>query len=140
MMKSTPTSHINRAEENCPRVWHETERSPEGRQEWLSLYRGQHRGEPAAGMAIGASFKVPRRASALVTVGTSSCGGSAIAAVSPILDASEEEISVAMGTVFLLNSIALFIFPAIGHAQGVVLWVLVATVVAVAIWKGVIHI
>jgi uncharacterized integral membrane protein (TIGR00698 family) len=48
-------------------------------------------------------------------VGTAICGGSAIAAVAPITNANEEEISVSMGTVFLLNSVALLLFPAVGH-------------------------
>ena len=49
-------------------------------------------------------------------MGTAICGGSAIAALAPITGASEEEISVSMGTVFLLNSIALLVFPAVGWA------------------------
>lgn len=51
----------------------------------------------------------------LISSGTAVCGGSAIAAVSPIINASEKEMSIALGAVFLLNSIALFIFPPIGH-------------------------
>ncbi len=70
----------------------------------------------ALGLVLGRFLRVQGKASLLITVGTAICGGSAIAAVAPILDASEEEISVAMGTVFLLNSIALFVFPAIGSA------------------------
>jgi uncharacterized integral membrane protein (TIGR00698 family) len=68
------------------------------------------------GMLLGRVFKVPGKASFLITAGTAICGGSAIAAISPIADASEEEISVSMGTVFLLNSAALLLFPAIGYA------------------------
>jgi uncharacterized membrane protein YadS len=56
------------------------------------------------------------KASLLITAGTAICGGSAIAAIALIADASEEEISVSMGTVFLLNSVALFLFPVIGWA------------------------
>jgi uncharacterized integral membrane protein (TIGR00698 family) len=52
----------------------------------------------------------------LITVGTAICGGSAIAAVAPITNAGDEDIAVSLGTVFVLNSIALFIFPAIGGA------------------------
>ncbi|MGL5636025.1 MAG: YeiH family protein, partial [Bacteroidales bacterium] len=51
----------------------------------------------------------------LISAGTAICGGSAIAAVSPVLKAKEHDISVALGTVFILNAIALFIFPPIGH-------------------------
>ena len=58
----------------------------------------------------------PGRLLFLITAGTAICGGSAIAAIAPITGANEEEISVSMGTVFLLNSVALLIFPAIGHA------------------------
>lgn len=54
----------------------------------------------------------------LISSGTAICGGSAIAAVSPIINATEKEISIALGAVFLLNSIALFIFPPIGHLLG----------------------
>ena len=68
------------------------------------------------GLLLGRLLRVHQKASLLITVGTAICGGSAIAAVAPVLDASEEEISVAMGTVFLLNSIALFVFPAVGTA------------------------
>jgi len=70
------------------------------------------------GTLIGKLLRVAGRASFLITVGTAICGGSAIAAVAPVLEATEEEISVAMGTVFLLNSIALVLFPLIGHALG----------------------
>ena len=66
------------------------------------------------GLLLGKALNIGGKASFLISVGTAICGGSAIAAVSPINDASEEEISVAMGTVFLLNSIALLLFPFIG--------------------------
>jgi len=52
----------------------------------------------------------------LIAAGTAICGGSAIAALAPVTNASEEALAVAIGTVFVLNSIALFIFPVIGHA------------------------
>ena len=68
------------------------------------------------GLLFGKLLAVAGKASFLITAGTAICGGSAIAAISPISDASEEEISVSMGAVFLLNSIALLIFPAIGTA------------------------
>jgi uncharacterized integral membrane protein (TIGR00698 family) len=68
----------------------------------------------ALGLFLGRLVRVKGRASFLISVGTAICGGSAIAAVAPIMDASEDEISVAMGTVFVLNSVALFVFPLIG--------------------------
>ena len=68
------------------------------------------------GLLLGKLFKVTGKASFLIAAGTAICGGSAIAAISPISNASEEEISVSMGTVFLLNSVALLLFPAIGYA------------------------
>lgn len=68
------------------------------------------------GLLLGKLFHVNGKASFLITAGTAICGGSAIAAIAPISNASEEEISVSMGTVFLLNSIALLVFPAIGYA------------------------
>lgn len=67
------------------------------------------------GMLFGKLFKVGKRTSFLISSGTAICGGSAIAAVAPIIEADEKEISIALGTVFILNSAALFIFPASGH-------------------------
>ncbi|MGY0037359.1 YeiH family protein [Pedobacter sp. NJ-S-72] len=52
----------------------------------------------------------------MISSGTAICGGSAIAALSPVMKAGEKEISAALGIVFILNSAALFIFPGIGHA------------------------
>jgi uncharacterized integral membrane protein (TIGR00698 family) len=66
------------------------------------------------GLLLGRIFKVRKTASYLITVGTAICGGSAIAAIAPIIEAGDQEIAVSMGTVFILNSIALLIFPAIG--------------------------
>jgi uncharacterized integral membrane protein (TIGR00698 family) len=66
------------------------------------------------GLSLGRLLAVDGKASYLITAGTAICGGSAIAALAPITGAGEEEISVAMGTVFLLNSVALLLFPAIG--------------------------
>ncbi len=54
----------------------------------------------------------------LISVGTAICGGSAIAAVAPAIKAKDDQIGLALATVFVLNSIALFVFPAIGHALG----------------------
>jgi uncharacterized integral membrane protein (TIGR00698 family) len=70
----------------------------------------------AVGLALGKILRVRGNSSFLITAGTAICGGSAIAAVGPILQASEEEMAVSLGTVFILNSIALMIFPAIGWA------------------------
>src|SRR5690606_25398732 len=67
------------------------------------------------GYLAGKFLKVPEKTSALISSGTAICGGSAIAAVGPAVDADNEEMSVALGTVFILNSVALFLFPAIGH-------------------------
>lgn len=61
-------------------------------------------------------LKVDRDTSYLISSGTAICGGSAIAAVGPVLKAKDSEMSVALGTIFILNAIALFIFPMIGHA------------------------
>jgi uncharacterized integral membrane protein (TIGR00698 family) len=68
------------------------------------------------GLLIGRLIVVDRKVSFLINVGTAICGGSAIAAVSPIIHADDEEIAVSLGTVFVLNSIALLIFPFIGNA------------------------
>ena len=68
------------------------------------------------GTLIGRFLNVGPKASYLITTGTAICGGSAIAALAPITNANEEEISISMATVFFLNSVALLIFPPIGHA------------------------
>lgn len=70
----------------------------------------------ATGLLIGRFLKVAKTASFLITAGTAICGGSAIAAVAPIVQASDEEMAVSLGTVFILNSVALLLFPAIGWA------------------------
>jgi uncharacterized integral membrane protein (TIGR00698 family) len=67
-----------------------------------------------AGFLVGKLLSVRSTTSYLISTGTAICGGSAIAAIGPILEASDEEMAVALGTVFILNSIALFIFPTIG--------------------------
>jgi uncharacterized integral membrane protein (TIGR00698 family) len=66
------------------------------------------------GWGLGKLLSVKSRISFLISTGTAICGGSAIAAVAPISNATEEEIAVSLGTVFVLNSIALLAFPAIG--------------------------
>ncbi len=68
------------------------------------------------GELIGRALQVQRRPSFLISAGTAICGGSAIAAVGPITGATDDEMSVSLGTVFILNSIALLTFPAIGTA------------------------
>jgi uncharacterized integral membrane protein (TIGR00698 family) len=67
------------------------------------------------GLFIGKRLKVENNTSYLISTGTAVCGGSAIAAVSSIIKSNEKQISTALGTVFILNSIALFLFPWIGH-------------------------
>jgi len=69
-----------------------------------------------AGYLIGKTLKVVEKSSYLISAGTAICGGSAIAAVAPIIEASDESIAVSLGTVFVLNSVALLAFPLIGSA------------------------
>jgi len=68
------------------------------------------------GLALGKLLQVRGHSSFLITTGTAVCGGSAIAAIGPILQADEEEMAVSLGTIFILNSVALLIFPPIGNA------------------------
>jgi uncharacterized integral membrane protein (TIGR00698 family) len=68
------------------------------------------------GYALGRAMKISSGTAHLISSGTAICGGSAIAAVGPVIGASDEEMSVSLGTVFILNSVALFAFPAIGAA------------------------
>ena len=68
------------------------------------------------GLALGKLLRVRGNSSFLITAGTAICGGSAIAAVGPILQADDEEMAVSLGTIFILNSIALLLFPLIGNA------------------------
>ena len=71
------------------------------------------------GMLIGRKLlKVDKETSYLISSGTAICGGSAIAAVGPVIKAKPENMSVALAVVFVLNAIALFIFPSIGHWLG----------------------
>jgi uncharacterized integral membrane protein (TIGR00698 family) len=67
------------------------------------------------GYFLGKWYQIPEDTSLLVTVGTAICGGSAIAAVAPTINAKAQDVSVSLATVFLLNAIALIIFPPIGH-------------------------
>jgi len=75
-------------------------------------------GALALGFFLGNRLSVPRNATFLIAAGTSICGGSAIAAVRSVLDANEEETAVSLTTVFVLNSVALLLFPFVGHAAG----------------------
>lgn len=72
-------------------------------------------GTLALGYAIGKLLGVRGRISALISTGTAICGGSAIAAAAPGIEAEPEQISISLGTVFVLNAIALFLFPFVGH-------------------------
>src|ERR1700733_5367187 len=67
------------------------------------------------GVLLGKLLKVGKTQSLLISFGTAICGGSAIAAMGPVLNANEEEMAVSLGTVFVLNSVALLLFPLIGH-------------------------
>ena len=67
------------------------------------------------GILVGKFYKVDKVTSYLISSGTAICGGSAIAAVGPIVRADESQMSVSLATVFVLNAIALFIFPTIGQ-------------------------
>ena len=67
------------------------------------------------GFFMGKFLKIEKKTSYLISAGTAICGGSAIAAISPVIKAQEKQISVALGTIFILNSAALFLFPFIGH-------------------------
>lgn len=67
------------------------------------------------GYFAGKLLNVDQKTSSLISAGTAICGGSAIAAVAPAIEAESEQISVSLGTVFVLNSIAPFLFPVIGH-------------------------
>lgn len=70
------------------------------------------------GLLVGKIFAIPKKTTVLVSSGTAICGGSAIAAIGPVVGANDKEMSVSLGTIFLLNSLALVIFPPIGHYFG----------------------
>ena len=72
-------------------------------------------GVMALGILLGYWLHLNRKTSYLIASGTAICGGSAIAAVGPVLKANENEMAVSLGVIFILNAIALFIFPPIGH-------------------------
>jgi uncharacterized integral membrane protein (TIGR00698 family) len=69
----------------------------------------------SAGWLIGRLLRVDATTSRLIAFGTAICGGSAIAAMAPVLKAEDDEIAVSLATVFALNSIALLVFPPVGH-------------------------
>ncbi len=68
------------------------------------------------GMGLGYLYKVDKNTTMLISSGTAICGGSAIAAVSPIIDAKNNQITFALTVIFVLNAVALFVFPVIGQA------------------------
>ena len=68
------------------------------------------------GIGLGYLIHVGKKSSFLICAGTAICGGSAIAAVGPIAEANEEEMAVSLGAVFILNSVALLLFPVVGLA------------------------
>jgi uncharacterized integral membrane protein (TIGR00698 family) len=70
------------------------------------------------GMALGRLLRVRPTPAFLISAGTAICGGSAIAAVGPLVEASDEEMAVSLGTVFVLNAIALLVFPPVGTMLG----------------------
>jgi uncharacterized integral membrane protein (TIGR00698 family) len=70
------------------------------------------------GYFVGKWLGLDRKLAHLISSGTAICGGSAIAAVGPVLEADANEMSVSLGTVFILNSIALLLFPVLGNAIG----------------------
>lgn len=67
------------------------------------------------GIFLGKRLRIPKVSAYLIASGTAICGGSAIAAVGPIAKAKESEMSVSLATIFVLNAIALFLFPVLGH-------------------------
>lgn len=67
------------------------------------------------GTLLGKWFKIQKKTSHLISCGTAICGGSAIAAIAPVIQSDEKQTSVALGVIFILNSIALFVFPLVGH-------------------------
>ncbi|MFV8372000.1 YeiH family protein [Flavobacterium sp. LB2P74] len=67
------------------------------------------------GTFLGKWFKTEKKTSHLISCGTAICGGSAIAAIAPVIQSNEKQTSIALGVIFILNSVALFLFPAVGH-------------------------
>lgn len=71
-----------------------------------------------AGVLLGRVLRVGRKSAYLISAGTAICGGSAIAAVAPVIDADENETSLSLATIFVLNAVALFLFPTVGRWIG----------------------
>ncbi|MFV5698948.1 YeiH family protein [Flavobacterium sp. ZT3R17] len=67
------------------------------------------------GTFLGKWLKIEKKTSHLISCGTAICGGSAIAAIAPVIKSDEKQTSIALGVIFILNSVALFLFPAVGH-------------------------
>lgn len=67
------------------------------------------------GVLVGNYMRINSKTSYLISSGTAICGGSAIAAVGPVIGAGKDEMAVSLGVIFILNAIALFIFPPMGH-------------------------
>ena len=70
------------------------------------------------GSLLGKWFIIDKKTSHLISCGTAICGGSAIAAIAPVIKSDEKQTSVALGVIFILNSVALFLFPFVGHWLG----------------------
>ncbi len=81
----------------------------------LAFAAGTIIGTFALGIALGKLLKIDAKLTTLLSSGTAICGGSAIAATASVIAATEAQIAVAMGAVFLLNAVAIYIFPYIGH-------------------------
>ena len=82
------------------------------------------------GLILARILRINRTTSALISAGTAICGGSAIAAVGAVMGAGDAAMSVAMGTVFILNAIALYVFPFLGHLMGL-------SATQFGVWSGV---
>jgi len=67
------------------------------------------------GTFLGKWLKIEKKTSHLISCGTAICGGSAIAAITPVIKSDEKQTSIALGVIFILNSVALFLFPVVGH-------------------------
>lgn len=87
-------------------------------------------GTLAAGALLGRAMKIPGATSTLISFGTAICGGSAIAAMAPVVKAENEEVAVSLATIFTLNALALFLFPPIGR-------LLHLTQQAFGVWAGI---
>jgi len=68
------------------------------------------------GIGLAYALRVGKIPGFLISAGTAICGGSAIAAMAPIIQADEQQVAVSLGTVFILNSVALLLFPLVGYA------------------------